>query len=157
MFSPTARVALGACALLSTLSATCTAQTRLKGTVHTPGNDPLIAREKVTIEGAGTYTTDDVGEFDFDLAEGLKTGQPARFHATPLKNTRPHGLSSSYWLRAHSYRSPAQGRSATQVLEQGILHHRMHHRRNGVGVQTHSPFTGISPEFTVPQRISCHS
>jgi tetratricopeptide (TPR) repeat protein len=66
--------------LLISVAALAPAQTRLKGTVRTPGNDPLIAREKVTIDGGGTYTTDDVGQFDFDLVQNLKIGQPARFH-----------------------------------------------------------------------------
>jgi tetratricopeptide (TPR) repeat protein len=80
MSSPATWPAVGACALVVSLAAVAAPQTRLKGRVHTPGNDPLIAREQVTIEGAGNYDTDDHGEFDFDLVQGLKTGQPATFH-----------------------------------------------------------------------------
>jgi len=65
---------------LLALAALVSAQTRHKGTVHTPSNDPLIAREQITIEGGGIYTTDDFGQFDFDLVQNLKVGQPARFH-----------------------------------------------------------------------------
>jgi tetratricopeptide (TPR) repeat protein len=57
-----------------------TPQTRLKGRVQTPEDHPLVAREQVAIDGAGQYDTKDHGEFEFDLAQGLKVGQPARFH-----------------------------------------------------------------------------
>ena len=69
-----------ACALALFSNATATSQIKLKGRVYTPGDGPLIAREQVTIEGAGQYMTDDHGEFEFDVAGDLKVGGEARFH-----------------------------------------------------------------------------
>src|SRR5215469_5540295 len=81
LMSPrTIRLVIVACALAVLSAAECAPQTRLKGRVHTPGNDPLVAGEEVQIEGAGRYTTDDYGEFEFDLAGDLKVGGEARFH-----------------------------------------------------------------------------
>lgn len=80
MSSRTTKLAVVACTLVLLLVAKATAQTRMKGRVYTPGDDPLVAREEVTIEGAGQYTTDDHGEFEFDLAGDLKIGGEARFH-----------------------------------------------------------------------------
>src|SRR5215469_8111423 len=74
------RLLIVASALVLLSAAAGTPQTRLKGRVHTPGDDPLVAREQVTIEGEGEYTTDDHGEFEFDLSGGLKVGGEARFH-----------------------------------------------------------------------------
>jgi hypothetical protein len=78
---------VGAGWALVLFSAQATPQARLKGRVQTPENNPLVAREQVTIDGAGKYTTDDGGEFEFDLVQGLKVGQPARFrviHVNPI-------------------------------------------------------------------------
>jgi tetratricopeptide (TPR) repeat protein len=69
-----------ACALALFSTAAATSQIRLKARVYTPGDGPLIAREQVTIEGAGQYMTDDHGEFEFDLAGDLRVGGEARFH-----------------------------------------------------------------------------
>jgi tetratricopeptide (TPR) repeat protein len=68
------------CLLGLFVTGAATAQTRLKGRVAAPGNDPLVSREQVRIDGAGQYTTGDGGEFEFDVVQGLKVGQPARFH-----------------------------------------------------------------------------
>lgn len=76
----TTRLAVAACALVFLSAVATTAQSRLKGRVHTPGDDPIVAREQVEIEGAGRYTTNDHGEFEFDLAGDLKVGGEARFH-----------------------------------------------------------------------------
>jgi tetratricopeptide (TPR) repeat protein len=74
------RLVIVACAVALLSAAEFAQQTRLKGRVHTPGDDPFVARELVTIEGAGQYTTDDHGEFEFDLGGDLRVGGEARFH-----------------------------------------------------------------------------
>src|SRR5215469_18248899 len=88
LMSPrTIRLVIVACALAVLSAAECAPQTRLKGRAQTPGNDPLVSREQVAIDGAGKYDTDDDGEFEFDLVQGLKVGQPARFHVYHVNPT----------------------------------------------------------------------
>ena len=69
-----------ACALAHFSALVCVPQSRLKGRVQTPENNPQIVGEWVSIEGAGQHRTQEGGEFEFDLAGDLKVGQPARFH-----------------------------------------------------------------------------
>ena len=76
----TTKLAVVACGLFVLSAVTTSAQLRLKGRVHAPGNNPFVAREQVAIEGAGQYQTDDHGEFEFDLVGDLKVGGEARFH-----------------------------------------------------------------------------
>jgi tetratricopeptide (TPR) repeat protein len=72
------------CAFVSFCVGVADGQTRHKGRVQTPGNNPLVAREQVSIDGGGQYRTTDGGEFEFDLTPPLKVGQPARFHVYHL-------------------------------------------------------------------------
>jgi hypothetical protein len=80
MSPQTTRLVFVACALVFFSDVSAAPQTRLKGRVHTPGDNPLVAHEQVAIEGDGRYDTEDHGEFEFDLAGDLKVGQTARFH-----------------------------------------------------------------------------
>jgi hypothetical protein len=72
-------------------------QLRLTGTVRALSKTPFVAREQVIIDGAGDYMTDDDGEFVFELAKGLKVGQPARFH---VKHVNP-AIKVQQWVVIH--------------------------------------------------------
>jgi tetratricopeptide (TPR) repeat protein len=85
---------IASCALVLSTLAVNDSPAHLKGHVQTPDNNPPVAREQVTIDGAGKYTTDDTGEFEFDLVQGLKVGQPARFR---VNHVNP-GIKIQQWV-----------------------------------------------------------
>jgi len=73
------RIVLLVCTIVLFAAANSSSPPHSKGTVHVMGGDP-VKREEVAIESGGKYTTDDYGEFEFDLGGSLKVGKPARFH-----------------------------------------------------------------------------